>query len=283
MYHFNHIADLKKYVQEQNLKGKSIGLVPTMGALHDGHASLVRASLKENDVTITSIFINPVQFNNKEDFQSYPKTETADFNFLKSLGNTAVFSPLETEMYPDSPKMALDFGSLQVGMEGKFREGHFNGVGIVVGKLLNIVKPDRAYFGQKDLQQFAIISQLVRDLSFDVELKCVPILRSEDGLALSSRNQRLTAEQLKDALIFYKSLAMAKSMLKDDTPLALVTERVSAAFSASNVNLEYFEIVDPTTLEQIDQYNAETNIALCIAGYVGNVRLIDNIIIGNEY
>ncbi|MEM1405984.1 MAG: pantoate--beta-alanine ligase [Bacteroidota bacterium] len=279
MRHFNTVSGIQNYLREQKLNDNSIGLVPTMGALHAGHSSLVKASLTENDITVTSIFINPVQFDNAEDFENYPQTLESDLTELEKLGNTVTFVPSQQEMYPEKTILRLEFGALQQEMEGKFREGHFNGVGIVVGKLLNIIRPDKAYFGQKDLQQYAVINQLVKDLSFNVELRCMPILREDDGLALSSRNQRLDFKERTEAIILYKSLVLAKDLIAEKVSVHKITAKVQNLFSQSAVELEYFEIVDPVSLMPIKDYNDQTNIALCIAGYVGKVRLIDNMII----
>ncbi|MEM6359808.1 MAG: pantoate--beta-alanine ligase [Bacteroidota bacterium] len=279
MRHFTTVSGIQNYLREQKLNHNSIGLVPTMGALHEGHSSLVKASLSENDITVTSIFINPVQFDNVEDFKRYPQTLESDLIELQKLGNTVVFIPSQQEMYPEKTILRLEFGSLQQEMEGKFREGHFNGVGIVVGKLFNIIKPDKAYFGQKDLQQYAVINQLVKDFSFDVKLRCMPILREDDGLAFSSRNQRLDAKGRTEAIILYKSLELAKDLIVEKVSIEEIIVKVQNLFGQSTVDLEYFEIVDPVSLMPIQSYNTQTNIALCIAGRVGKIRLIDNMII----
>ncbi|MTI37996.1 pantoate--beta-alanine ligase, partial [Fulvivirga lutimaris] len=196
---FRDISSLQLSLNELKLERKTIGLVPTMGALHDGHAALLKASLAENDVTVCSIFVNPTQFNNDEDLKNYPRTYEEDIEFLKSFECDIVFNPSAEEMYPKSPSLKFNFADLEQSMEGSYRPGHFNGVAIVVSKLFNIVNPDRAYFGQKDLQQYRIISQLVEDLSYNIELRQIPIKRDENGLALSSRNKRLSTSGLKSA------------------------------------------------------------------------------------
>src|SRR5688500_4628457 len=192
---FKQIAPLQAYLKHLKLSGKSVGLVPTMGALHAGHISLINASKAENDVTVGSIFVNPIQFNNQNDLLKYPRTLNKDIELLEEAGCNVLFSPENTEMYPERSTVTLDFGPLDKIMEGEFRPGHFSGVALVVSKLFNIVKPDHAYFGQKDWQQFAIIQKLTEELNFDVSLRSIATLRESDGLALSSRNLRLDSEQ----------------------------------------------------------------------------------------
>ncbi len=277
MLHFTDIADIRNYLNERQLEGKSVGLVPTMGALHDGHYSLVKAAVKENDIAIASIFINPVQFDQKEDFENYPKTMSSDFSGLEKMGTHIVFTPSLEEIYPSTLNLNLSFGSMEKGMEGKFREGHFNGVGIIVGKLLNIIRPNTAYFGQKDLQQFSIITCLVEDLSYDVELKCMPTVRSENGLALSSRNQRLSKKGLDEAALIYKSLNLAHDLLRKSYSIAEVEHQIHNLYEKSNLDLEYFAVVDAVSLVPLTTLAQKT--ALCVAAHVEGVRLIDNMII----
>lgn len=272
--------ELRKTISEFKLKGLTVGLVPTMGALHEGHTSLVQMSGKQYDVTVVSIFINPVQFNNKEDLAKYPRNEQRDLDILEEVGCDIVFIPSEDEIYKTEPVIKINFGHLESVMEGKFRPGHFSGVGLIVGKLLGILQPDGAYFGQKDLQQFRVIATLVQDLDIPVNLHMAPIVREKDGLALSSRNTRLTKEQKFSANNLYKALEMASVVLKTGLPIKETQKKVAKFLDGINdIKLEYFEIVDFETLENISSINEGDRLALCIAGYVAGVRLIDNIII----
>ncbi|MEM8565014.1 MAG: pantoate--beta-alanine ligase [Bacteroidota bacterium] len=283
MLRFSDISSAQDHLKKQRSHGKTIGLVPTMGALHDGHYSLIRASLKENDVTLTSIFVNRIQFNKSEDFENYPVNLESDISNLEKVGNDIVFTPSQDDMYPEEPVLSINFGRLAHDLEGEFRPGHFSGVGLVVSKLLNIVNPDRAYFGQKDLQQFAVISRLVKDLSYNVELRCIPTLRTSTGLALSSRNRRLSTKGLQQASILYKSLIYAKEQLQKKVDFLDITREIQNLCYESSVDLEYFEIVNPITLESISEIEVYDEVALCIAGYVEGVRLIDNMIVSYEY
>src|SRR5688500_18015907 len=223
---FKQIAPLKAFLKEARQRGKSIGLVPTMGALHQGHLALIKASQSQNQVTVSTIFVNPTQFNNAADLLKYPRTIEKDTQLLKEVRCDVLFSPETEEIYPEKSIIKLDFGDLDKVMEGKFRPGHFSGVGLVVSKLLNIVEPDHAYFGQKDWQQFAVISRLVGELKFNVNLHSIPTLREPDGLALSSRNLRLTAEQRANGAVFYRALLTAKRELKSGKKMEAVRKMV---------------------------------------------------------
>lgn len=279
---FKDITPLQRYVYEHKFHGKTIGLVPTMGALHEGHLSLIAASQFDNDLTICTIFVNPTQFNNIQDLEKYPRTLEKDLLMLQEAGCDAVFCPSDEDMYRSKPNLTFQFKYLDQVLEGRFRPGHFSGVALIVSKLFNIVAPDRAYFGQKDLQQFLVISQLVKDLSFNIELKCVPILRESDGLAMSSRNRRLSAEGRSKAVILYKALTEAEKMLRIPIAVSEVKEQVKQIVEQAGVQLEYFEVVDPETLELATNISEKKNVALCIAGYVDGVRLIDNVIFDLE-
>ena len=206
-------SDLKEAVGSFKQKGKTIGLVPTMGALHSGHLSLVELSHSQYDVTVVSIFVNPTQFNNKEDLDKYPRSEESDINLLSKTSCDLVFIPSADEMYASTPLIKLDFGYLENIMEGKFRPGHFNGVGLVVAKLLGLTEPNGAFFGQKDIQQFRVISALVKDLDIPVKLHMAPIVREMSGLAMSSRNERLNDEQKSTASNLFKSLQIAATLI----------------------------------------------------------------------
>jgi pantoate--beta-alanine ligase len=251
-----------------------------MGALHAGHISLIERARQENDRTICSIFVNPTQFNNPGDLQQYPRTLEADRLLLEKAGCDAVFAPSNEVMYHQPPRLRLDFGRLEQVMEGQFRPGHFNGVGLVVSKLFHIIKPDQAYFGQKDLQQFLIIRQLVNDLSFDLQLVRCPIVREPDGLAMSSRNRRLDPEQRQIAPHIYRMLTKAKEMLLGGKPVAAAKMAVQTDFmTQTGVRLEYFEVVDEETLQSVENIREHPQVALCIAAYLGDVRLIDNLLL----
>jgi len=256
----------------------TIGFIPTMGALHKGHLELVKKAKDSAHVVVVSIFVNPTQFNNLNDFSNYPKTLDKDLELLKSMGVDCVFVPDSQEIYPYQPKLKIDFGDLERVLEGSFRPGHFNGVGIVVSKLLNIVKPHKAFFGQKDLQQVAVIKRLVEDLSFDVEIIVVPTVREKDGLAMSSRNLRLNEEDRSKSLILFKALTFSKSELLAGCDWLDIRKEVNRMFAAQQgVELEYFELVHSDEMKILDGLAPEIPISLCTAAYVGGVRLIDNI------
>ncbi|MCH6236299.1 pantoate--beta-alanine ligase [Cognataquiflexum rubidum] len=257
---------------------KTIGLVPTMGALHQGHLELVKIAKQYSDIVVVSIFINPTQFNNQEDFEKYPKTLDKDLELLDKSGVDYLFLPDTMEIYPSKPMLSIDFGHLDKILEGSFRPGHFNGVGIVVSKLLNIVKPHQAYFGQKDLQQVAIIKRLVHDLSFDVKINVVPTVREEDGVALSSRNLRLNSESRQAARIISKTLFFAKSELLGGSPWLSIRKKINQMFeSEPKAKLEYFELVTSDSFYVLEDIGEEKNVSICTAAYFGDVRLIDNI------
>lgn len=275
---FRDISSLQLSLNELRLERKTVGLVPTMGALHDGHAALLKASLAENDVTVCSIFVNPTQFNNDDDLKNYPRTFDLDTEFLKSFDCDIVFNPSVEEMYPKNPLLKFNFGDLEQSMEGSHRPGHFNGVAIVVSKLFNIVNPDRAYFGQKDLQQYKIISQLVKDLSYNIELRQIPIKRDDSGLAMSSRNKRLSAGGLKSAAKLSQTLEEAKKSIVDHKDFDKVRTELINNLEIEGISVEYLEYVNADSLESIKNNSANNSVAVCIAATVDGVRLIDNII-----
>lgn len=258
--------------------GSTIGLVPTMGALHKGHISLIETSKQQNKVTVCSIYVNPTQFNNPDDLLKYPRTFDLDLSLLEKAGCDAVFYPDNNEMYPEKPVVKFDFGELDKVMEGRFRPGHFSGVALVVSKFFNIVEPDHAYFGQKDWQQFAVIQKLVDELKFGLTLHGVPTLREGDGLAMSSRNQRLNETQRKKAAVLFQALSTAKQDLRSGKTIEQVKKMVSEKVSSDDVRLEYFEVADSKNLNLLDSVkDGENRAILCIAAYVGDVRLIDNV------
>lgn len=251
-----------------------------MGALHEGHLSLVHKAKLSSDLVLVSIYINPTQFNSKEDFEKYPQTIEKDLAFLAASGVDFVFLPDSNEIYPEPAKLNFDFGDLERTLEGTFRPGHFNGVGLVVSKLLNIVKPDKAYLGQKDLQQVAIIKRLVSDLSFDVEIIVVETKREKDGLAMSSRNLRLSIEERTIATILHKCLIFGKEELLAGKDWFEVKDRITKRFhDEPKARLEYFEWVDTDTFGKIIQIQKTAKTSICIAAYIGEVRLIDNLTI----
>jgi len=275
---FKEISTLREHLKTQRTEGKKIGLVPTMGALHEGHLTLVRSSIKENDITVCSVYVNPTQFNNQADLKNYPRELQKDIDLLKKEGCNVVFTPDDGVMYPDKASINISFGKLEEVMEGSFRPGHFNGVATIVSKLFNIVDPDKAYFGQKDLQQFLIIKQLVKGLSFPVELRCVDVVRESNGLAMSSRNLRLSQEDKKKSVILHQSLVNAKKSLSEGGAVQHVKSEATSFLDVDGVDLEYFEIVDGDTLREISNISEQKNVAICVAAFIGGVRLIDNIV-----
>lgn len=257
---------------------QSLGLVPTMGALHDGHLQLVRKSLEDNDCTVVSIFVNPLQFNSKEDLDKYPRTFEEDLTILKEEGVDYVFSPSDEEFYKNEPIIKIDFGSLETVLEGEHRPGHFKGVGLVVSKLFNVISPNRAYFGLKDLQQYLLIKQMGKDLSFPVEVVGVDTIREKSGLAMSSRNRRLSDEGLKVASNIYRTLLTIKEdiLSKENLEDSLVKGRAILE-RIGGIQVEYLEVVDGSTLEALVDIQGKDELAICFAGYVEGIRLIDNL------
>ncbi|UOR04810.1 pantoate--beta-alanine ligase [Hymenobacter aerilatus] len=274
-------ASLLTQVEQWRQAGKRIGLVPTMGALHEGHLQLVRAAAADNDVVVVSIFVNPTQFNNPDDFRLYPRLPEADAALLGPAGCTALFSPSVEEMYPAPTVLRFDFGALERVMEGAHRPGHFNGVATVVSKLFHLCQPHRAYFGQKDLQQVAIIRQLVADLSFALELVVFPTVREEDGLAMSSRNRRLSPDERTVAPRLYKALRLAAELVQSGAKSAAVQAAVAEYLSATpTISLEYIEVADAQTLQSLaGPWQGQADVALCLAAHLGSVRLIDNVVV----
>lgn len=276
---FTSVKSLRNFLDQQFLHQKTIGLIPTMGALHEGHISLIDASVKENDITVCSVFVNPVQFNNAEDLLKYPRTLEADCLMLEKAGCDAVFAPSVEEMYPEPPLLTMNFGALENVMEGASRPGHFNGVGIVVSRLFNIVRPHRAYFGQKDLQQVSVIKRLITDLAFDLTLVVCPTVRETDGLAMSSRNRRLSEEDRNTAPYIYQILSAAKEELLRGRDIWEVTAAAKGRFAAIQpFTLDYLEVVDIKSLQPIQELGPEGSNAICVAAFLGPVRLIDNLI-----
>ena len=271
------IKDLQTELSELKAQGKKVGLVPTMGALHAGHASLVKRSVNENDVTVVSVFVNPTQFNDKKDLVKYPRTLDADCKLLESCGVTFVFAPSVEEIYPEPDTRRFSYAPLDTVMEGAFRPGHFNGVCQIVSKLFDIVKPHCAYFGEKDFQQLAIIREMVRQMKFDLEIVGCPIVREEDGLALSSRNARLSAEERENALNISRTLFKSRTFATTHSVSETQKMVEDAIAAAPGLRLEYFEIVDGNTLQKVGDWNDTSSVVGCITVFCGEVRLIDNI------
>jgi pantoate--beta-alanine ligase len=271
------VQELRAELDIQRKAGKKIGFVPTMGALHEGHASLVRRAVAENEIVVVSVFVNPTQFNDKNDLLKYPRTLEADCELLEKEGAAYVFAPSVEEIYPEPDTRQFSYAPLDTVMEGKYRPGHFNGVCQIVSKLFMIVEPDKAYFGEKDFQQLAIIREMVKQMQFPLEIIGCPIVREADGLALSSRNARLTDEQRQQALNISRTLFQSKEYAVSHT-VAETQQFVEDAIAASEgLELEYFELVDGTTLQKISRWE-ETDYAVgCITVFCGEVRLIDNI------
>ena len=278
MYRFETIATLRQYLNSIRSE-QTIGLVPTMGALHEGHITLIETARRENDVVVSSIFVNPAQFNNPDDLARYPRTLEEDCQKLEAAGCNVVFAPSVSEMYPEPPTLRLNFGELETIMEGAFRPGHFNGVGIVVAKLFNIVQANRAYFGQKDLQQVAVIRRLIRDLSFPVELIRCPIIREADGLAMSSRNRNLSPDERAQAVALFEALTLAHELITEGHSSTQAKAAVTGFFASNpNFRLEYVEVVNADTLQLANEVLAPGQTAICLAAHLGKVRLIDNLI-----
>jgi pantoate--beta-alanine ligase len=274
---FSTKTDLSGHLLSLQNEGKTIGLVPTMGALHEGHASLVEKATAENDAVVVSIFVNPTQFNDPSDLDQYPRTLDQDLEVLRKLKADLVFVPSVKEMYPAPYERTFDLGGLDKVMEGKHRKGHFNGVAQIVSKLFLLVHPHRAYFGRKDFQQLVIIRRLVEILELDLHIVDCPIIREKDGLAMSSRNVRLSKEERKLAPFIYETLLQARSKIRAQTP-AQVKEWVTMQFETQPaLDLEYIEIVEDKGLTPIDEWGEEVNKVACIAVQLGDVRLIDNL------
>jgi pantoate--beta-alanine ligase len=272
-----NLSEVQSVLAELKADQKSIGFVPTMGALHQGHITLVEKSKSQNDFTIVSVFVNPTQFNNLEDLEKYPRTEEADTALLEKAGVDAVFFPTVEVIYPEGAESSqFNFNGLENQMEGKFRPGHFDGVGTVVNRFFEIIQPNRAYFGEKDFQQLRIIQQMVENLELDLEIVPVPIKRAEDGLAMSSRNKRLTQEMLDESPKIYEILQKAKEFVQNHS-IEETKKMVEEEFSKTKMELEYIEIADEKTLEPATEFDSHKDIRAFIAAFAGDIRLIDNL------
>ncbi len=271
------VAELQKVLDHNRKEKLGIGFVPTMGALHEGHFSLVRRARAENDIVVVSVFVNPTQFNDKNDLLRYPRTLDADLEKLSHIKCDIVFAPAVEEIYPEPETRVFDFGHLDTVMEGKFRPGHFNGVAQVVSRLFEIVKPDKAYFGLKDFQQLAIIRELVRQLKLPVTIIPCEIVREPDGLAMSSRNTLLSPECRKAAPLIRKTLLKANELKQDKSVQELKNFVIAEIDSNPYLKVEYFEIINETNLLPVNLWSEPGGKVGCIAVFAGSVRLIDNI------
>lgn len=270
------IDELKEVLKDFKNEGKSIGLVPTMGFLHKGHASLIKKAVEENDIVVVSDFVNPIQFGPNEDLEAYPRDINADSKLCEDLGADFIFNPEVSEMYHDK-KAFVDIDGLSDNLCGARREGHFRGVCTVCTKLFNIVGPNRAYFGQKDAQQLSIIKKLVFDLNIPVEIVACPIVREDDGLAMSSRNTYLSTEERKAALCLSKSIFEGEKMAKEGASVKEVLAKMEEIISSEKLaKIDYVSAVDFETIKNVDNFNKDTLVAIAV--YIGKTRLIDNFI-----
>ena len=276
---FHKIVELQNKLFEDRKNGKSVGLVPTMGALHEGHASLVKKSVKDNDVTVVSVFVNPTQFNDPKDLSSYPRDIEADCKLLEEVGADYVFTPSVEEMYPTPDTRHFEFPPISTVMEGAHRPGHFNGVCQVVSRLFYITRPDKAYFGEKDWQQIAVVKAMVRSLNLNVKIVECPIIRDTDGLARSSRNALLSGDEREIAPNIFKALKESIEYSKKHNINETHDYVVEKINSVNGLEVEYFEIVDGNTLQRVSDWNDSEYIVGCITVYCGKrpVRLIDHI------
>lgn len=279
MHIFKEIGPLKAYLKHHRSAQTSVGLIPTMGALHKGHISLVEASKRDNTITVCSIYVNSTQFNIPADLEKYPRTLEKDIQMLKDAGCQVAFCPNDLEMYPEAHKLNFDFGPLDKILEGEFRPGHFSAVALVVCKFFNIVQPDCAYFGQKDFQQVRIISRLAAELKFDLTVISAPIVREADGIAMSSRNMRLSPDERSRAVVLFQSLNLTRDGLLQGESFSSLKERVKERCIQSNVKLEYLALAETKNLTPLENVMEPTQTILLIAAYVGEVRLIDNLLL----
>ena len=273
------VEEVRNQVKEWRKQGLTVGLVPTMGYLHEGHQSLIKASVENNDRTVVSVFVNPIQFGPNEDLATYPRDLDRDSKLCEETGADLIFHPEKENMYDDDFCTYIDMDSVTKNLCGKTRPTHFRGVCTVVGKLFNIVAPDRAYFGQKDAQQLAVIRRMVRDLNFDLEIVGCPIIREDDGLAKSSRNTYLSEEERKAALVLSRSLKEGKALIESgEKDAKKVVDSIRKVIETEPLaKIDYVEAVDFDTIEPVEKINNNTLVAIAV--YIGKTRLIDNIII----
>ncbi len=271
------VSQLRETMAQCRANGRSIGLVPTMGALHAGHLSLMERARKENDVVIASVFVNPTQFNNATDLATYPRTEEADCSLMAQAGVDFAFIPSVEEIYPEPDTRVFDLGPVAEVMEGPMRPGHFNGVAQIVSKLFDFTSPDRAYFGEKDFQQIAVIRRMVQIEGFDIDIVDCPIKRHPDGLAMSSRNVRLTSEQRAAAPGIHHILDRSRAWRNDMSVAQVKAKVIEEINKLPFMEVEYYEIVHPLTMQPVNSWSETETPVGCITVYCGNVRLIDNI------
>jgi pantoate--beta-alanine ligase len=271
------VQEVRDWISDTKGNSCSIGFVPTMGALHQGHIALIEQSVRENNVTVCSIFVNPIQFNNKEDLAKYPRTLNNDLQLLEKANCDMVFVPSVEEMYPDDVSEHYHFGALEKVMEGASRPGHFTGVAIVVKRLFNFVQPDRAYFGKKDFQQLILIQKLVKIENLPIHVVACPTVREENGLAMSSRNRHLSPEDRTIASKVYHTLMNASQLFPHKGVYEIEQFVLSEIGKEKKIRLEYFDIVDKKTLQKSNKLDNPNGLIGCVAFWLGNVRLIDNI------
>lgn len=271
------VKELKETIELQRKNNILIGFVPTMGALHAGHLSLIEKAGSETGFVVISIFVNPTQFNNKEDLERYPRDLSTDIKLLENSKCRLIFAPETQEMYPEPDTRKFDFGNVERVMEGEFRPGHFNGVAQIVSKLFDAVQPDKAFFGLKDFQQLAIINKMVTMLNYDIEIVPCPIIREADGLAMSSRNMLLNKEQRENAVLISQTLFKAQHLARSKTVRELKIWVIETIDQNPYLKTEYFEIVDDKELSTIENWDENINKIGCIAVHCGKVRLIDNV------
>lgn len=273
------IKEMGIFSRVAHLEGKTMGFVPTMGALHEGHLNLIRKARQENDMVVVSIFVNPIQFGPREDYRRYPRNLKRDSQLCKKTGADVIFFPDFRQMYPANYKTYVEVYDLSNVLCGKFRPGHFKGVATVVAKLFNIVSPDIAYFGQKDAQQAVIIKKMAEDLNFTINIKVMPTARDKDGLALSSRNAYLTRNERSDAAVLHRALVLAKELIRggDADPLNIIRQMRQLINKRKSAKIQYISIVSPEDLKSVNKIKQKVLIALSVR--VGKTRLIDNIIV----
>ena len=276
----HRVSEMQAWSESQRQAGKKVAFVPTMGFLHEGHLSLVREAKRCCDVVVVSIFVNPLQFNQQSDFAAYPRNDEQDQHFLTQLGTEVLFNPDGSEMYPDGFQAAVEIGTVSQPLCGASRPGHFRGVTTVVAKLFNMVKPHVALFGEKDFQQCVVIKRMVKDLNFDLEILAMPTIREPDGLAMSSRNARLSPAERQTSLCVSRALNKAAELVSQGERQAVpVLQAVQEIISSEEgIRLDYASLCDPDTLEEVTEVTQPT--LLAIAAWVGDVRLIDNRVIG---
>ena len=283
MYLFKKVNDLQQHLNKIRKNGGEVGFVPTMGALHQGHLSLIQQSVEANDCTVCSIFVNPTQFNDNADLEKYPRTVAKDMAMLTSAGNNVLFLPDVSDVYPPglNTELKLDFGDLANVMEGYFRPGHFDGMAQVVKRLLDIVQPHRLYMGQKDFQQLAIVRNMLTQLEMPIDLVMCAIIREEDGLAMSSRNVRLDSSLREKALLLSQTLQEGRLKMPSKTP-AEIQDWALKELTIPSFKPEYFEIVNAITLQPVKKFSDAEYVVACTAVWVGEIRLIDNLIYKEE-